>query len=1289
MAEIFDTSGFEADRFEEDQEMIEERSDLREAQQDEIDRATLEPQPTEEEQPQEQSKPNPLLQTNPLTYTSEDPGKPASEFGLKENVQEGVDVVMGVGRDLVADTLLLPERLLDLVTGDDKIDFDPLGVEQWQNSIKTETQWGKALRFLGGFAIPMTWGSKLAKGSKVLQGAMKFGQSGRLLGPVGRAITAQSGKAGVFGRAFRGGVVGETITVLKPDIKDEEGQYSNLFNTLTEFNPMFESLAIQETDSPMMRKVKNFIEGFGLGFITDPGMEALGFVGRKALGKIKPPKTLPDTSPAGKAMDEAATAEAPVRKAPDEDIREQITERGIQQLEIPGFNGFTNKPFADPGQGIAFTMEGSFDVLRQLNKIDNDPNFSSGSTGNIFTPLELKRIQVGSGAEAMETMLKVGKRVLGDKRVQKLLSEANPGTHKDRLAYSLRRVGAILSRDGDSENFWQPLLETADSTFRGGQRLYNWSYDDIVVADIVLGSLGKQIRDLSQIGLEVADDLDIRDTDSLLESIVERVTVGLIETKKARFLWSDAGKALNQLPDPVEKAKLLKEKFSEIGTQVTESTDLMLRVVKNAETDDVARAYMEAFAEGNFRTIEQLDNYMKTKLRAFGNSSGIKPGMLIREIQKGIANGVLSGPKTVFRAITGTATAAFMRPISVALGAALKGDFTTMRASLASTNAMIQGVPEAYKLFRKKFSAYMSGDVATYKNRFIEQTKEDQDWELLGDWIETRGSLGDKAAYGLANIFRRLNNNSLITYSPRAMAAGDDAFKLLMARSRAREKAYLKAAEELGDEGMDIIDSNLLSKYEDNFFNEIYDPESGVISEKFLQKSFDEDTLQTPLKGFSQGLETLMNSNPWTKPFFLFARTGINGLRLTSQYTPLVNRMLKENRAILKATTDTIDDVRIYNITNELDLKNAQALIRGREAIGTAVVFAGAMAFMNGNLRGNGPADRQRRNLWRTVGGDEYTPRQVKIGNVWVSYENIEPFGIILSTIADIGDWSQEMGEEWATERFAKLGMVIGQNITGKSYLQGLDQLMDIIAGEPQGWERTIGSIMNNTFPLSGLRNEMGKLLNPYMKELNFDIQSTIRSRNLFLEPLAGKDGELPIKYDILTGKPIQEYDFPTRMFNLFNIFNMNLDMTPGRKLLFDSGYDLSQSMTTIEGISLKDNPELRSKLMKAMGDQNLLDKLNKLAESPAVQESLAQMREDLRNGRNFKDPMSYRHNQLIKKVLTNGRKRAWALIKKDPVVQQLIEEDRRIRQTNLYQSRGDYGSSTDAAQSVLNLQNK
>ena len=68
------------------------------------------------------------------------------------------------------------------------------------------------------------------------------------------------------------------------------------------------------------------------------------------------------------------------------------------------------------------------------------------------------------------------------------------------------------------------------------------------------------------------------------------------------------------------------------------------------------------------------------------------------------------------------------------------------------------------------------------------------------------------------------------------------------------------------------------------------------------------------------------------------------------------------------------------------------------------------------------------------------------------------------------------------------------------------------------------------------------------MKELNSGIIESIRNRNLISEGLA--INELPTKYDMLNGRPIKDWDFPTRMFNMFSPFYVNLDQSEGRKLL-------------------------------------------------------------------------------------------------------------------------------------------
>ena len=161
--------------------------------------------------------------------------------------------------------------------------------------------------------------------------------------------------------------------------------------------------------------------------------------------------------------------------------------------------------------------------------------------------------------------------------------------------------------------------------------------------------------------------------------------------------------------------------------------------------------------------------------------------------------------------------------------------------------------------------------------------------------------------------------------------------------------------------------------------------------------------------------------------------------------------------------------------------------------------------------------------------------------------------------------------------------------------------------------DRIGASLMNNTVPLAGLRNEMGRLVTPHMREINSGIFQSWRNRNLASENIPGVQ-ELPIKYDMLNGRPIKDYDFMTRMFNAVSPISLNLDNTPGRRLLFDSGYDTRLSTYYApDGTNLTDSPELRSMFQQAIGAQNLERQLDKLAENPKILASLETMHRDIR----------------------------------------------------------------------------
>ena len=107
----------------------------------------------------------------------------------------------------------------------------------------------------------------------------------------------------------------------------------------------------------------------------------------------------------------------------------------------------------------------------------------------------------------------------------------------------------------------------------------------------------------------------------------------------------------------------------------------------------------------NVNNLEDFDNFMRVVLKGgqLDASSPDRTGAIIRGLQEMMSHSILSGPKTPFRALMGTASATFLRPLSTAIGATMRypftGDAATIRGALAAGNAMWESIPEAFDLF--------------------------------------------------------------------------------------------------------------------------------------------------------------------------------------------------------------------------------------------------------------------------------------------------------------------------------------------------------------------------------------------------------------------------------------------------------------------------------------------------------------------------------------------------------------------------------------------------------------
>ena len=943
-------------------------------------------------------------------------------------------------------------------------------------------------------------------------------------------------------------------------------------------------------------------------------------------------------------------------------------------------------------EGTIPTRENPRQIINNADEIAGEISSSKGSTGAVLDPTDLA-IAAKYGPNG-PIYRKLTKDFVEEGTYAAQLNSLDPAarTVGDYGEGSVKRLMEIMEgRDAGAlspEEYWPK--EFLDQPLKAGSieeldDLQRYMAEKLFVADSINSSLLNQLRDKAATAGELLGKQDIFEVDGSMSALAKNLSAGLSNVKQTRLRWSLLGERLKEAdgklnPNMIQEVEsIVSARTMDLHDETVDGVRLMMDLLKKSDDPELVDGLLDVFKVANdIHNWRDFDAWMRQKITGGEFKGKVKTGALIRELQGVMVNSILSGPKTPLRAILGTTTNAYLNAFNEYVGAVIRSPFTddmvARKASAAKLKGMLELIPEGWQVFKENWNAKFTADFANIRTRYSEApTRGDYNWKLFERWTEANGTTGDKAAFYLTNTARTLNNNKLLGWSPRALAATDDTFKWLLARARSKEIGMRQALEVNGDQWIKFS-PEIMKQAEDFHYRNLLDAEGNLDFSKdsWLNKQFKEITLTSELKGFSAKLDSLLNETPLLKPFYLFARTGINGLNLSLKNTPLLGALHKESIDILRHSGDDYSSLMKYGIENANDLANARNLFAGRQAVGATVVTGISGMYIAGQLTGNGPADRQLKQSWMNAG---WKPNHIYIGDVGFNYSSLEPFNVIFSAIADVGDNIELMGTEWAEKRLQAVAFVLGRGLTSKTYMSGLDQLMQVVQMKPGALTKSGANILNNSIPLAGMRNEFGKFVNPYMKELNSDIWDSLRNRNQTTEFFAGDHG-LPIKHDILNGKPINNWGIFGRSFNAVSPVSMDIRRdTPGRRLLQESNYDLKTTTFAYGGYSFTKDANVRSAFQAAMGSspiefrnkkfKNLEEALDYLATLPEIQQSITQMKAGANNPALYDiDPTDYPHNTIIDRLVDQARSKAWATINQPtheayPLIQKLkMKED-------------------------------
>jgi len=199
-------------------------------------------------------------------------------------------------------------------------------------------------------------------------------------------------------------------------------------------------------------------------------------------------------------------------------------------------------------------------------------------------------------------------------------------------------------------------------------------------------------------------------------------------------------------------------------------------------------------------------------------------------------------------------------------------------------------------------------------------------------------------------------------------------------------------------------------------------------------------------------------------------------------------------------------------------------LARARVAMGTTTMGAVAVAANAGYITGGGPSNiKLRKNLER----QGWRPYSIRIGDTYYSFKRVEPFATVMGLAADLVEiGGNAKNQESVATAAAALGMAFSKNVTSKTWMTGMSNLLEAIENPDRYGPKVIEGFIRSMIPRGVAQFErVGDPEHRYVRTLMDAIKQDV----------PGWSSSLPANLNIW-GEPIvyQSGGFITGMINPF-----------------------------------------------------------------------------------------------------------------------------------------------------------
>ena len=429
----------------------------------------------------------------------------------------------------------------------------------------------------------------------------------------------------------------------------------------------------------------------------------------------------------------------------------------------------------------------------------------------------------------------------------------------------------------------------------------------------------------------------------------------------------------------------------------------------------------------------------------------------------------------------------------------------------------------------------------------------------------------------------------VLRFGGNSITAFDGFAKSVVLNTEAKYKALNKIAES----GEEFTEAGFRKAYQ-----EVYDQSfdaNGMIKNEAVDKITSEIALNadSPIVDAFNGL---IRTFPAARSFVWFPRTTANVIDTFRKWSPAgvlsgdYQRMWGPlgRKKIDEFSFDEIAEI-LTNKGRPVDeyametFENLRAEVKGKAAIGSFFVTAAGFAAIGDRCTGTGHYDKSRQRRRIRSG---WKPKSCKMPgtNKVVSYEWMGPIGDWLALTIDVADNADSLTSSMQEEWYNKLSFVLGSAFFNRAVLAQLEPMYDVLQGNGAAASRWASNFGNNFVFGGSLRNELGKILYPQLRQLRSEFEDNLRNRNAWLDAF-DPERALPPVVDPVDGKPVGDED--NWWLRIFNRGPMKVHSQPSKEnqFLIDIEFNSSPTMNTSTRGAQLTNSEI-SAINTIMGQQ-------------------------------------------------------------------------------------------------------